>query len=32
VLSLVALYFLLIWGGGVHTFYLYMEGYRALLS
>ena len=32
VLSLVALYFLLIWGGGVHTFYLYMEGYRALLN
>jgi hypothetical protein len=32
VLALVALYFLLIWGGGVHTFYLYMEGYRALLT
>jgi hypothetical protein len=32
VLALVALYILLIWGGGVHTFYLYMEGYRALLT
>ena len=32
VLALVALYALLIWGGGVHFFYLYMEGYRALFT
>ena len=32
VFGLVALYALLIWGGGVHTFYLYMEGYRALFT
>lgn len=31
-LALIALYMLLIWGGGVHTFYLYMEAYRALFS
>jgi hypothetical protein len=32
VVALVALYALLIWGGGVHVFYLYMEGYRALFT
>jgi hypothetical protein len=29
-LSLVALYVLLIWGTGVHWFYIYMEGYKYL--
>ncbi|MEA3221934.1 MAG: hypothetical protein U9P49_02055 [Thermodesulfobacteriota bacterium] len=28
--ALVALYVFLIWGGGVHWFYIYMEGYKAL--
>jgi hypothetical protein len=32
VLALAALYALLVWGGGVHFFYLYMEGYRALFT
>ncbi|UCD58131.1 MAG: hypothetical protein JSV16_03175 [Candidatus Hydrogenedentota bacterium] len=30
--SLVALYVFLIWGLGVHFFYIYIEGYRAIFS
>jgi len=32
ILALLALYILLIWGVGVHWFYIYMEGYKALFG
>jgi len=32
VLALAALYLMLIWGFGVHWFYIYMQGYRAIFT
>jgi len=32
VTALLALFILLVWGGGVHWFYIYMEGYKSLFS
>lgn len=29
-MAIVCLYVFMIWGGGVHMFYIYMEGYKAL--
>jgi hypothetical protein len=31
ILGIMALFVMLVWGRGVHGFYLYMEGYKALL-
>ena len=32
ILALAALYVMLIWGFGVHWFYIYMQGYRAIFT